>query len=55
MKNTLLLPDANQETIRQSSLTEQGQGGKEVSCHRVFEEEKKKTRGELNSVIGTSL
>lgn len=46
--------DANQEPIKQSSLTEQGQGGKGVSCHHVFEEEKE-TRGELNSVIGTSL
>lgn len=39
--------DANQETIRQSSLTEQGQDGKEVSCHHVFEEEKNERWTEL--------
>lgn len=35
---------------------DQGRGGKEVRCHRVFEEEKeKKKRGELESVMGSWL
>lgn len=46
MKNTLLFPDANQEAIRQSTLTGEGQGGKVASCPPVFEEEGKK--GEVN-------
>lgn len=39
--------DANQETIIQSSLTEQGQDLKEVSCRHVFEEEKNERWTEL--------
>lgn len=52
-KTCFLCLDANQGTIGQSSLADQGQGGMEVSCHHVFEEEefkKKKWRDELKSV-----
>lgn len=52
-KTCFLCLDANQGTIRQSSLADQGRGGMEVSCHHVFEEEGKKWRGELKSVIGS--
>jgi hypothetical protein len=45
-KTRCLCLDANQEAIRQSSLTDEGQEGKVVGCPPVFEEEEKK--GEVN-------